>query len=369
MIIDNPIDEQTYPQQINGVAMSSAHIANNLSELIGDTDLVRINSLSEISGCEILIKCEHQNPGGSIKDRAALQLVMDAIEAGKLKPGMTIVEGTAGNTGIGLALVAKSLGYKMLVVMPKGQAQEKERMISLYNAELLLVDPCPFANPEHFYHTAKRIGVENEDYWWADQFENLSNYRAHYLNTGPEIWQQTQGNIDALVSVVGTGGTIAGNSHYLSEQKPNLETWLVDPNGSGIYSFLRNGHYQSTGSSFTEGIGIMRTVENFRQAKINRAITLPDQDLVTISRLVAEHDGILLGSSSSLNVAGALYAAARMGKGKTIVTFSCDLAERSYSKLHNEAFLKEKEIQLNKENLSQLWARYQAEDGSMVVNV
>lgn len=349
--------------------MSIASIANNVSELIGDTDLVRINSLSEISGCNILLKCEQQNPGGSIKDRAALQLVTDAIDAGKLKPGMTIVEGTAGNTGIGLALVAKALGYKMLVVMPKGQAKEKERMISLYGAELLLVDPCSFANPEHFYHTAKRIGEEHEDYWWADQFENLSNYRAHYLNTGPEIWRQTEGNIDALVSVVGTGGTIAGNSHYLSQQQPNLKTWLVDPDGSGIHSFLQNGEYQSTGSSFTEGIGIMRTVDNFRQAKINHAITLPDQDLVAISRLVAEHDGIVLGSSSSLNVAGALYTAARMGKGKTIVTFSCDLADRSYSKLYNEDFLKKRGISLKTETLEEIWARYQADDDSRVVDV
>ncbi len=349
--------------------MPKTSIANSVSELIGDTDLVRINSLSEISGCEILLKCEHQNPGGSIKDRAALQLVQDAIEEGKLKPGMTIVEGTAGNTGIGLALVAKALGYKMLVVMPKGQAQEKERMIALHGAELLLVDPCPFANPAHFYHTAKRIGAENKDYWWADQFENLSNYRAHYLNTGPEIWSQTQGKIDALVSVVGTGGSIAGNSHYLSEKQPNLKTWIVDPDGSGIYAYLKSGQYQSSGSSFTEGIGIMREVENFRQAKINHAITLPDQDLVTISRLVAEHDGILLGSSSSLNVAGALYAAARMGKGNTIVTFSCDLAERSYSKLYNPEFLKEKGIDLNKENLAELWARYQADGDQKVVNV
>lgn len=349
--------------------MSFAPVANNVSELIGHTDLVRINSLSEISGCDILLKCEHQNPGGSIKDRAALQLVKDAIDSGELKPGMTIVEGTAGNTGIGLALVAKSLGYKMLVVMPKGQAQEKERMVALHGAELLLVDPCPFSNPDHFYHTAKRIGAEHDDYWWANQFENLSNYRAHYLHTGPEIWQQTEGKIDALVTVAGTGGTIAGNSHYLFQQKPSCKTWLVDPDGSGIYSFLKSGQYQSTGSSFTEGIGIMREVENFRQAKINHAITLPDQDLVTISRLVSEHDGILLGSSSALNVAGALYAAARMGKGKTIVTFSCDLAERSYSKLYNEEFLKDKEIELNKETLAEIWSRYQSEDGSMVVDV
>ncbi len=344
-------------------------IAKNVSELIGNTDLVRINSISDLTGCEILLKCEQQNPGGSIKDRAALQLITDAIENGKLKPGMTVVEGTAGNTGIGLALVARAFGYDMLVVMPKGQALEKERMIQLYNADLLLVDPCPFANPKHFYHTAKRLGQENDDYWWADQFENLSNYRAHYLNTGPEIWQQTQGNIDALVSVVGTGGTIAGNSHYLSEQNPALKTWLVDPDGSGIYAYLKDGQYKSSGSSFTEGIGIMRSVENFRKAKIDHAITLPDQDLVTISRHISQQDGILLGSSSALNVAGALYAAAKMGKGKTIVTFCCDLAERSYSKLYDAEFLEQREIKLNNESLQAMYLRYQAEDSNHIVNV
>jgi len=346
-----------------------SNIANNITELIGNTDLLRINSLSEISGCEILLKCEQQNPGGSIKDRAALQLVKDAIASGKLKPGMTIVEGTAGNTGIGLALVAKAFGYKMLVVMPKGQATEKERMIKLHGAELKLVDPCPFANPEHFYHTAKRIGEENEDYWWADQFENTSNAKAHYENTAPEIWQQTNGNIDILVSVVGTGGTIAGNSSYLAEQNPDFQTWLVDPDGSGIYHFLKEGSYVSKGNSFTEGIGIMRTVDNFRQAKINKAITLPDQDLVTISRAVANSDGVLLGSSSALNVAGALYAAAKTGPSKTIVTFSCDLAERSYSKLFNPVFIAEKEIVEDKETLETMFLRYKSEPLDKVVTV
>jgi len=341
----------------------------DVTELIGNTDLVRINSLSQLTGCNILLKCEQQNPGGSIKDRAALQMVKDAIESGKLKKGMTIVEGTAGNTGIGLALVAKALGFNMRVVMPRGQATEKERLIKLHGAKLTLVDPCPFANEQHFYHTAKRLGEEYDDYWWADQFENLSNYRAHYLNTGPEIWQQTQGKVDALVSVVGTGGTIAGNSRYLAEQNPNLETWLVDPDGSGIYAYFKEGKHRSEGSSFTEGIGIMRVVENFRQANIHKAITLPDQDLVTISRVVSEQDGILLGSSSALNVAGALYAAAKMGHGKTIVTFCCDLAERSYSKLYNEDFLSDKGIALNHETLNGLYQRYQQAPLSDVVVV
>ncbi len=344
-------------------------ISKNISELIGNTDLLRINSLSKLTGCEILLKCEQQNPGGSIKDRAALQLVKDAVESGKLKPGMTIVEGTAGNTGIGLALVAKALGFNMLVVMPKGQTPEKERMIRLHGAELLLVAPCPFADPNHFYHTAKRLGEENDNYWWSDQFENISNSKAHYENTAPEIWQQTGGNIDAFVSVAGTGGTIGGTSSYLSKMSPSMLTWLVDPDGSGIYNFLKEGSYKSSGNSFTEGIGIMRSVENFRQAKIDKAITLPDQDLVTVSRALCSEDALPLGSSSALNVAGALYAAAKMGEGKTIVTFSCDLAERSYSKLYNAEFIAEKNISLNKETIEQLFERYKAEDESKVLSL
>lgn len=350
-------------------ATSRSAIANNVTDLIGNTDLLRINSLSELTGCEILLKCEQQNPGGSIKDRAALQMVKDAIASGKLTPGMTIVEGTAGNTGIGLALVAKALGFKMQVVMPKGQAPEKEQMVSLYDAKLKLVDPCPFANPDHFYHTARRIAEANSDCWWADQFENTSNFRAHYLNTAPEIWRQTQGKIDALVSVAGTGGTIAGNSRYLSEQNPQLQTWLVDPDGSGIYAYLKTGQYQSSGSSFTEGIGIMRLVENFRQAKVNKAITLPDRDLIAIARHVREYDGITLGSSAALNVAGALYAAAKMGAGKTIVTFWCDIAERSSSKLYNKQFLADKGYSETSESITEMFHRYQSQSDPAVVTV
>ncbi|GIU23400.1 cysteine synthase A [Shewanella schlegeliana] len=344
-------------------------IANNITELIGNTDLLRINSLSELSGCEILLKCEQQNPGGSIKDRAALQMVQDAVASGKLTPGMTIVEGTAGNTGIGLALVAKALGFKMLVVMPRGQAREKELMISLYDAELKLVDACPFANPDHFYHTARRLGEANSDYWWADQFENTSNSKAHFTQTGPEIWRQTHGKIDALVSVAGTGGTIAGNSRYLSTKNRQLQTWLVDPDGSGIYRYLKTGQYVSNGSSFTEGIGIMRSVENFRQAKVDKAITLPDVDLVAIARHVRAHDGIVLGSSAALNVAGALYAAAKMGPGNTIVTFYCDLPDRSASKLYNEQFLQEKGIQGQSESALAMFRRYQKQPLSAIVEV
>ncbi|TQV77414.1 cysteine synthase A [Aliikangiella marina] len=341
-------------------------IKENLSKLIGNTPLLKIQSLSALTGSDIYLKCEYLNPGGSIKDRAALQMVLDAIERGDLKPGMTIVEGTAGNTGIGLAVVAKSLGFNMLTVMPKGQTPEKERMIALHGAELKLVDPCPFSNPNHFYHTARRLAEENENFWWANQFENLSNSRAHYLNTGPEIWQQTDGQINVLVSVCGTGGTLGGTSKYLKEQNPDIETWLVDPDGSGIYAYLKHGEYQAQGSSFTEGIGIMRSVANFREAKIDKAVNLPDQDLVTISRYVRDHDGIVLGSSAALNVAGALKAAAHSDKKRLIVTFACDIGERSFSKLYNSEFLAQKEINENKESIESLYARYQSDENAVI---
>jgi|SRR5690554_2765949 len=335
-------------------------VAQHLAEQIGNTDLLRIRSLSELCGSDIYVKCEFQNPGGSIKDRAALQLVQDAIERGELKPGMTIVEGTAGNTGIGLAVVAKALGFKLMVVMPNDQTPEKTRMIELHGAELKAVPPVPFKDPNHFYHTARRIGEENEGFWWANQFENTSNMRAHYLHTGPEIWQQTQGKVDTLVSVSGTGGTIGGVSSYLKEQNPNIDVWLADPDGSGSYAYLKSGEYQSKGSSMTEGIGIMRLVENFRQAKIDKAITLPDQDLISISRYVRDMDGILLGSSSALNVAGAFFAALQQGPGKTIVTFACDLGERSASKLYNDSYLEARGLSTEPEPIESLTQRYKA---------
>lgn len=335
-------------------------VVTKQSDLIGNTPLLRIRSLSELTGCEIYLKAEHLNPGGSIKDRAAKQMVDDAMEAGKLKPGMTIVEGTAGNTGIGLALVAKSYGLKMLAVMPRGQAQEKERMLKLFGADLKLVDPCPFANENHFYHTARRLGEEHADYWWADQFENTSNMRAHYLHTAPEIFQQLNGKIDYFVSVAGTGGTIGGNSKFFQEKIPHLKTYLIDPDGSGLFSFFKTGEFKSQGSSFTEGIGIMRKTANFAQAQVDDAFNLSDQDVVTLSRYVRDQDGIILGSSAALNVAGALLTAVKAGRGKTIVTFLCDLGERSYSKLYNEDFLHEKGLNTEGENIQDLMLKYKS---------
>ncbi len=338
--------------------------AYKLSEIIGNTDLLTIPSLSKLAQCEISVKCEFQNPGGSVKDRAALQMVLSAMQTGALKPGMTIVEGTAGNTGIGLAIVAKSLGFNLKVVMPKGQTKEKEQMIELHGAELLLVDPCPFSNPNHFYHTAKRIAEENPNFWWANQFENTANADAHYLTTGPEIFQQTNGEVSIFVSVSGTGGTIGGVTKYLKEQNADINTICVDPNGSGIYNFLQSGTYTATeGNSFTEGIGIMRLVNNFRQAEIDHTITLPDSDIVTIANYVREKDALVLGSSSSLNVAAAFYAALKFGplnggKKQHVVTLACDLGERSVSKLYNNAFLESKEIFTENDSIEKLMTRY-----------
>jgi cysteine synthase A len=335
-------------------------VASKQSDLIGNTPLLRINSLSDLTGCDIYLKCEHLNPGGSIKDRAAKQMVDDAIAAGKLKPGMTIVEGTAGNTGIGLAVVAKSYGLNMLAVMPRGQAQEKERMLGLFGADLKLVDPCPFANENHFYHTARRLGEENKDYWWADQFENVSNMRGHYLHTAPEIHDQLNGDIDYLVSVAGTGGTVGGNSKFLKEKISKLQVHLIDPDGSGLFSFIKSGEFKSNGSSFTEGIGIMRRTANFGEAVVDNVFNLHDQDVVSISRFVRDRDGILLGSSAALNVAGALLTAVQAGKGKKIVTFLCDLGERSYSKLYNDEFLVGRELNPAGEPIEAIIERYKS---------
>lgn len=315
---------------------------SNLAKLIGNTPILKVPSLSQISQSDIYLKCESFNPGGSIKDRAALKMVENAIKRGDLKPGMTIVEGTAGNTGIGLALVAKSFGLKMKAVMPKGQAVEKERMLELFGAELILVDPVPFANENHFYHTAKRLG-DQPNHWWANQFENEDNYLAHYKHTAPEIVDQLDKKLDFFVCAAGTGGTIGGNSKYLKENLPKIKTYLVDPAGSGLDSFLKTGNFKATGSSITEGIGIMRETKNFTQAQLDGSFSIEDSILVSLARYVRNQDGIILGSSSALNLAAAFKLALENPK-TSVLTFMCDLGERSYSKMFNDAFLTEKGI-------------------------
>jgi len=334
-------------------------VANNLIDMIGNTPLLKIPSLSRLSDCEIFLKCEQLNPGGSIKDRAALQMAQDAIAEGKLRKGMTIVEGTAGNTGIGLAVVAKTLGLGCLAVMPNDQTIEKQRMIELHGAELKLVDPVPFKNENHFYHTARRLAEKDpQKYWWANQFENLSNYKAHYARTAPEIYEQLNGNIDFLVSVSGTGGTIGGTSVYLKEKIPSIKVVLIDPPGSGLCSYVQSGEFKTEGKSLTEGIGIMRLVANFAKAKVDIAYTLPDQDVVTLAQYVRNQDGILLGSSTALNLAGCLKIALQHGPGKRIVSFFCDLGERSFSKLYNPAYLKSRDLDPAQDQIEPLLQKY-----------
>jgi cysteine synthase A len=307
------------------------------------------------------------NKGGSIKDRPAKQMILDAINNGNLKPGMTIVEGTAGNTGIGLSLAARELGYKMLVVMPDDQAKEKEREVLSYGAELKIVPSVPFKDENHFYHTARKI-AENDpaNFWFANQFENLSNFKAHYTGTGPEIYDQLNGKVDVLVSAAGTGGTIAGTSAYLKEKIPQIKVYLVDPDGSGLHSYINTNEFKSNGSSITEGIGIMRLVPNFRQAlerkTIDGSFNLPDRDLVIIANHCREKDDLFLGSSSSINVAGAFKVAMAMKskgeEGRNIVTFLCDGGERALSKLYNPEFLKSKNLFDLRESISDLAQKY-----------
>jgi cysteine synthase len=319
----------------------------SILQAIGNTPLIEIPSLTQASGSRILLKCENLNPGGSVKDRAARHMILKAIERGELRPGMTIIEGTAGNTGIGLAIVGKALGFKVKIVMPNNQAKEKEKLIEFYGAELILVPPCPFADPKHFYHTARRIAEENPaEYYWVNQFENLDNQLSHYETTGPEIWEQTQGKIDYLVLTAGSGGTIGGCSKFLKEKNPNLKVILVDPEGSGLAHYINHGEFKSSGSSMTEGIGIMRLVANFKQARVDQAFTLTDQDLVNTAYRVRDQDNIILGSSSALNVAAACKVAQTLGGNKIIVTMWCDGGERSASKLYNTEFLREKNLEI-----------------------
>ena len=318
-------------------------ITGNVSESVGQTPLIKILSLSKKTGCEIFAKAEFLNPGGSVKDRAALGIIKDAESRGLLKPGTTIVEGTAGNTGIGLATIAAQRGYPCVIVMPDNQAQEKYDTLKALGVELKTVPPCPFANENHFYHTAKRLASERTNCFWANQFENTANMQAHYATTGPEIWEQTTGKVDAFISAVGTGGTIAGVSRFLKEKKPSIHIRLVDPFGSGLFSFLKTGVLASTGTSITEGIGIMRLTANFKEAMVDEAVQVSDQEMISMLYHLAQRDGLLVGTSAALNVFAAYkYALENQGKGLRIVTVLCDSALRYQSKVFNPKFLEEK---------------------------
>jgi len=319
--------------------------SGTLADAVGQTPLIRIKSLSNLTGCEIYGKAEFLAPGGSVKDRAALGMIEGFEQRKDIKPGGVIVEGTAGNTGIGLATLAAERGYKTIIVAPNNQAVEKYDLLLALGAELRLVPPVPFKDQNHFYHTAKRIASETPDAVWANQFENLDNGNYHLKTTGPEIWEQTQGNIDFFCMSVGTGGTISGVSRALKAKSKDLKIIACDPMGSGIASYIEKGEFTAEGSSITEGIGIMRLTANFASAKVDRAIRIQDQEMIDICHHVAKHDGILLGSSSALNLAAAFkIGLEHKNQKKVIVTILCDHGTRYFSKLFNPEFLKEKKL-------------------------
>ena len=316
---------------------------------IGNTPLIRLHGPSEISGCEILGKAEYTNAGGSVKDRAALYIVRDAEKSGQLKPGGIIVEGTAGNTGIGLALVANALGYRCVIVIPETQSQEKKDMLRLCGADLREVPAVPFKNPDNYVHVSERLARElNESDGkgaiWANQFDNTANRQAHIETTGPEIWHQTGGKVDGFICSVGTGGTLAGVEKALRLLNRNVKIGLADPMGSAIYNYYANGELKSEGTSITEGIGQGRITKNLEELKVDMPYQISDDELLPIAFDLLSKEGLCLGGSSGINVAGALRMAKDMGPGHTIVTMLCDSGTRYTSKMFNPAFLRERNL-------------------------
>ncbi len=312
--------------------------------LIGNTPLVRLAGPSARTGCEILAKCEFANPGASIKDRAALYIVEDAEARGLIQPGGTIVEGTAGNTGIGLALVAAAKGYKTIIVMPDTQSREKMDTLRALGAELVLVPPAPFSNPGHFVHTSRRIADETKGAIWANQFDNIANRKAHILGTAEEIWTQTEGNVDGFTCAAGTGGTIAGVGLGLKAKRDDIIIALTDPHGAALYNHFANGELKAEGTSVAEGIGQSRITANLEGAPIDTQFRISDEEgLVWVSKLLRE-EGLCLGLSSGINVAGAVALADQMGPGKTIVTILCDTGFRYLSTLYNREWLISKNL-------------------------
>jgi cysteine synthase len=319
-------------------------IVPNSLALIGNTPLVKLTGPSAETGCTILAKCEFANPGASIKDRAALYIVEDAEARGLIKSGGTIVEGTAGNTGIGLALVAGAKGYKTIIVMPDTQSREKMDTLRALGADLVLVPPAPFANPGHFVHTSRRIAEETEGAIWANQFDNIANRKAHILGTAEEIWAQTEGKVDGFTCAAGTGGTIAGVGLGLKAKRDDIVIALTDPHGAALYNHYAHGELKAEGSSVAEGIGQSRITANLEGAPIDTQFRISDEEgLVWVARLMRE-EGLCLGLSSGINVAGAVALAKQMGPGKTVVTILCDTGFRYLSTLYNREWLKSKNL-------------------------
>lgn len=320
-------------------------IASDLAAAVGNTPLIRLNKASEETGCEILGKAEFMNPGQSVKDRAALYIIKDAVDKGLLKPGGTIVEGTAGNTGIGLALVGASMGFKTVIVIPETQSQEKKDMIRLAGAELVQVPAAPYKNPNNYVRYSGRLAAEmaqhtNEGVIWANQFDNTANRDAHIATTGPEIWDQTGGKVDGFICAVGSGGTLAGVGMAL--QPKGVKVALADPMGAALHSYYTTGTLASEGTSITEGIGQGRITANLEGFTPDMSFQISDNEALPIVFDLLQHEGLCLGGSSGINIAGAIRLAKEMGPGHTIVTILCDYGTRYQSKLFNPDFLKDK---------------------------
>src|SRR6476469_9505083 len=317
-------------------------IKNGFVGTIGNTPLIRLNSFSDETGCEILGKAEFLNPGGSVKDRAALYIIKEAERKGLLKPGGTVVEGTAGNTGIGLAPICNAKGYKCLIIIPDTQSQEKMDALRTLGAEVRPVPAVPYSNPNNYVRLSGKIASEMENAIWANQFDNLANRQAHYETTGKEIWEQTDGKIDAFVTATGTGGTLAGVAMYLKDQNPDVKPVLADPMGSALYSYVKTGETKSEGSSITEGIGNSRVTANMEGVPLDDAIQIHDRDAVRAIYQLLRKDGLFMGGSVGINVAAAVALAKQMGPGHTIVTILCDGGSRYQSRLFNLEWLASK---------------------------
>jgi cysteine synthase len=323
------------------MASSDRDIRDGFVGSIGNTPLIRLHGPSQLTGCEILGKAEFLNPGGSVKDRAGLYLILDAEKRGALKPGGTIVEGTAGNTGIGLALVGNARGYKTVIVIPDTQSKEKKDMLRLCGAELREVPAVPFKDPNNYVHVSERVAKELGAFW-ANQWENTANRDGHIASTGPEIWRQTEGRVDGFVCAIGTGGTLGGVSFFLKQKNPKIRTAAADPMGAAMYSWIKHKVLKSEGSSITEGIGLGRVTKNIEGAPVDDAYQIPDAEALPLVFSLLKEEGLCLGGSSGINVAGAIRMAKDLGPGKTIVTILADSGTRYQSKLFNPEFLKSK---------------------------
>jgi cysteine synthase A len=325
------------------------NIRDGFIATVGNTPLIKLRKASEITGCTILGKAEFLNPGGSVKDRAALAIIQDAEARALLRPGGVIVEGTAGNTGIGLALVGNARGYRTVIVIPETQSQEKKDVLRLIGAELREVPAAPYKSPNNYVHVSERLAKElaarePNGVLWANQWDNLANRNGHYTTTGPEIWQQTDGKVDGFICAIGTGGTLSGVSIFLKERNPKIRIGLADPMGAALYNYFKHGELKAEGSSITEGIGQGRITKNVDGTPVDAPYQIPDEEALPVIFDLVKHEGLCLGGSSGINVAGAIRLARELGPGKTIVTILADYGTRYQSKLFNPAFLRSKNL-------------------------